>query len=187
MPGSTWNGRSQPAGDPDRPALVARPRVYLRDPEGFHQMLRPACHRCTARYGIPEPVACHLPPHRRAWRRHRLWIGPAARTRANQLDISQLPEILRAAPPPRPAVLPPVAASGHRRHRRHPQHPLGPPRRGLDPAPAAAPPSVQRRYLASGRTRRHPRPAMPRSRPPGHRDRDLPRRHPARHTQLPGA
>jgi hypothetical protein len=57
------------------------PRVYLRDPEGFRQMLRPAC---------------HLPPHRTVCRRHRLWIGPAARAHAGQLDVSQQPEILRA-------------------------------------------------------------------------------------------
>ena len=72
------------------------PRHYLHDPEGFRQMLRPACHRCTARYGIAEPVACHLPPHRTVCRRRRLWTGPAARTHAGQLDISPLPEILRA-------------------------------------------------------------------------------------------
>ena len=71
------------------------PRVYLRDPEGFHQMLRPACRRCTARLGITGPVACHLPPHQTVCRRHRLWTGPAARTHAGQLDISRLPEILR--------------------------------------------------------------------------------------------
>jgi hypothetical protein len=59
-------------------------------------MLHPACHRCTARYGITEPVACHLPPHRTVCRRHRLWIGPAARSHASQLDIGQLPEIPRA-------------------------------------------------------------------------------------------
>jgi hypothetical protein len=72
------------------------PRVYLRDPEGFRQMLRPACHRCTARRGITEPVACYLPPHLTVCRRHRLWIGPSARTPAGQLDISQLPEVLHA-------------------------------------------------------------------------------------------
>jgi hypothetical protein len=72
------------------------PRIYLRDPEGFHRMLRPACRRCTARYGIARPVACHLPPHLTVCRRHRLWIGPSARTHAEQLDISPLPEILRA-------------------------------------------------------------------------------------------
>jgi hypothetical protein len=82
-------------------ARVARlwwpdPRVYLRDPEGFRQMLRPACHRCTARYGITEPVACHLPPHQTVCRRHRLWTGPAARSHAGQLDISPFPEVLRA-------------------------------------------------------------------------------------------
>jgi hypothetical protein len=72
------------------------PRVYLRDPEGFRQLLRPACRRCTARYGITEPVACHLPPHRTVCRRHRLWTGPAARSHAGQLDISPFPEVLRA-------------------------------------------------------------------------------------------
>jgi hypothetical protein len=72
------------------------PRVYLRDPEGFHQMLRPACRRCTARRGIAGPVACYLPPHLTVRRRHRLWIGPSARSHADQLDVSQLPEILRA-------------------------------------------------------------------------------------------
>ena len=50
--------------------------VYLRDIAGFHQMLRPACRRCAARYGITEPVACHLPPHQTVCRRHRLWTGP---------------------------------------------------------------------------------------------------------------
>jgi hypothetical protein len=72
------------------------PGVYLRDPEGFRRMLRPACHRCTARYGITEPIACHLPPHQTVCRRHRLWIGPAARTHASQLDLTPFPEVLRA-------------------------------------------------------------------------------------------
>jgi len=72
------------------------PRVYLGDPEGFRRMLRPACRRCTARVGITEPVACHLPPHQTVCRRHRLWIGPAARSHAAQLDVSQLPEVLYA-------------------------------------------------------------------------------------------
>jgi hypothetical protein len=69
---------------------------YLRDPAGFHQLLRPACRRCTARRGITGPVACRLPAHQVVCRRHRLWTGPAARTHAGQLDVSQLPEILRA-------------------------------------------------------------------------------------------
>jgi hypothetical protein len=72
------------------------PRVYLRDPEGFRQMLRPACRRCTARLSIAGPVACHLPPHRTVCRRHRLWTGPSARSHDGQLNVSQLPEILRA-------------------------------------------------------------------------------------------
>ena len=77
-------------------ARVARlywpdPRIYLRDPEGFRRMLRPACRRCTARYGITGPVACFLPPHRTVCRRHRLWTGPAARNHAGQLDVSPSP------------------------------------------------------------------------------------------------
>jgi hypothetical protein len=72
------------------------PRVYLRDPEGFHQMLRPACRRCTARYGITGPVACYLPPHQTVCRRHRLWTGPAASTHAGQLDVGPFPEVFRA-------------------------------------------------------------------------------------------
>jgi hypothetical protein len=59
-------------------------------------MLRPACRRCTARRAITRPVACHLPPHLTICRRHQLWTGPSARTHAGQLDISPLPEILRA-------------------------------------------------------------------------------------------
>ena len=72
------------------------PGLYLRDPERFGQLLRPACRRCTARRGIAGPVACRLPPHQTVCRRHRLWIGPAARTHAGQLDVSPFPEILRA-------------------------------------------------------------------------------------------
>jgi hypothetical protein len=62
------------------------------------QLPRPpsACRRCTARRGIAGPVACRLPPHLTVCRRHRLWTGPAARTHAGQLDVSQLPEILHA-------------------------------------------------------------------------------------------
>jgi hypothetical protein len=69
---------------------------YLRDPDGFGRMLRPACRRCTARRGIAGPVACRLPPHLTVCRRHRVWIGPSARTHADQLDVSPFPEILRA-------------------------------------------------------------------------------------------
>ena len=70
--------------------------LYLRDPDGFRQLLRPACRRCTARRGITGTVACRLPPHQTLCRRHRLWTGPAARTHAAQLDIGQLPGILQA-------------------------------------------------------------------------------------------
>jgi len=70
--------------------------LYLRDPDGFRQLLRPACRRCTARRGITAPIACRLPPHQTVCRRHRLWTGLAARTHAAQLDIGPLPEILQA-------------------------------------------------------------------------------------------
>jgi hypothetical protein len=72
------------------------PGEYLRDPDRFGRMLRPACRRCTARRGITGPVTCRLPPHLTVCRRHRLWIGPAARTPAGQLDVSPFPEIFRA-------------------------------------------------------------------------------------------
>jgi len=108
--------------------------LYLRDPDGFRQLLRPACRRCTARRGITAPIACRLPPHQTVCRRHRLWTGPAARTHAAQLDIGPLPEILQAqrrhlaqlhttrgrtsrppsAPPPRPSTRPSAAAPGSR-------------------------------------------------------------------------
>jgi hypothetical protein len=72
------------------------PGDYLRDPDGFRQLLRPACRRCTARRGIAGPIACRLLSHQTVCHRHRLWTGPAARTHAGQLDISPFPEILRA-------------------------------------------------------------------------------------------
>jgi hypothetical protein len=72
------------------------PGDYLRDPDAFRRMLRSACRRCTARRGIAGPVACRLPTHLTVCRRHRLWIGPAARSHAGQLDVSPFPEILRA-------------------------------------------------------------------------------------------
>jgi hypothetical protein len=72
------------------------PGLYLRDPGRFGQLMRPACRRCTARLGIAGPVACRLPPHLTVCRRHRLWIGPSARSHDGQLDVSPFPEILRA-------------------------------------------------------------------------------------------
>lgn len=72
------------------------PGDYLRNPERFGQLLRPACRRCTARRGVAGPIACRLPPHVTVCRRHRVWIGPSARTHAGQLDVSPFPEILQA-------------------------------------------------------------------------------------------
>ena len=85
---SRWPGSAGSAGP--------TPTTYLRDIEGFHQTLRPACRRCTARYGITAPVPCQLPPHQAVCRRHRLWTGPSARSHDSQLDVSPFPEILRA-------------------------------------------------------------------------------------------
>jgi hypothetical protein len=98
------SGQGTPGRDRRSPGLRtgssrsagSRAGLYLRDPGGFRQLLRPACRRCTARLGITGPIACRLPPHQTLCRRHRLWTGPAARTHAAQLDISQLPEILQA-------------------------------------------------------------------------------------------
>jgi len=132
--------QERPAAAAAQPlARIARPSgddadLYLRDPDGFRQLLRPACRRCTARRGITAPIACRLPPHQTVCRRHRLWTGPAARTHAAQLDIGPLPEILQAqrrhlaqlhttrgrtsrppsAPPPRPSTRPSAAAPGSR-------------------------------------------------------------------------
>jgi hypothetical protein len=167
------------------------PRVYLRDPEGFHRMLRPACHRCTAGRGIAGPVACYLPSHRTVCRRHRLWTGPTARTIDGQLDLSHLPGILRA----------------HRRHRhlvRACDHLPWQPGDALREAIGAirraiaigtwTPQQRQRlRQLApatwqqalDGALAACPGPARRQPRPLSHRDRDLPRRRLARRADPP--
>jgi hypothetical protein len=167
------------------------PGVYLPDPEGVRRRLRPACRRCTARYGITEPVACYLPPHQAVCRRHRLWTGPAARTCAGQLDISPFPEIGRA----------------QRRHLALVHHH---PWWHVDTAIQVATRAIyhalragtwmpgqrrRRRQLAPGtwhqalarRARRPPQPARRRPRPPRRRDRALPRRRLARRAQPPDA
>lgn len=98
---------------------------YLRDPDGFRKMLRPACRRCTARRGITGPVACHLPPHLTVCRRRRLWTGPAARSHAGQLDVSPARQDDGPGhPPPRSRYTPP------RRLARRMQPPC--PQRSLD-------------------------------------------------------
>jgi hypothetical protein len=72
------------------------PSYNLRDIEGFHRTLRPACRRCTARHGITGPIPCRLPPHQALCRRHQLWTGPSARSHDSQLDVIPFPEIGRA-------------------------------------------------------------------------------------------
>ena len=70
------------------------PGDYLRDPErippdaapGLPPLHSPPRHRRASR----------LPPHLTICRRHRLWIGPSARTPSGQLDVSPFPEIFRA-------------------------------------------------------------------------------------------
>jgi len=163
------------------------PGDYLRDPEGFRQLLRPACRRCTARRGIVGPVACRLPPHLTVCRRHRLWIGPSARTPRRPLDVSPLPEILHASVATSPSSPPPVAGSRRRHQRRRAHHPQRPPRRRLDPGPAAAPAPARPRHLATGRAQGRSRPARQPLRRTRHRDRDLPGHRPARRAQPPGA
>jgi hypothetical protein len=93
---------------------------YLRDPDRFGQLLRPACRRCTARLGIAGPVACRLPPHLTICRRHRLWIGPAARTHAGAATLPSCATTSGrtwtplSAPLPVPSTRPCAPASGYR-------------------------------------------------------------------------
>ena len=58
--------------------------------------VRPACRRCAARRGILGPVPCRMPPDMVVCRRHQLWIGRAARTINQQLDVAEFPEVLQA-------------------------------------------------------------------------------------------
>ena len=164
--------------------------LYLRDPDGFRQLLRPACRRCTARRGITGPIACRLPPHQTLCRRHRLWTGPAARTHAAQLDARQFPVILKA----------------QRRHLAQLHHP---PWQDVEATISAATQAIYQalrdgtwipgqrqrlRQLAPGTWEQAlagvsgpPRPTRRRPRPLRRRDRDIPRRRVARRAQPPGA
>ena len=143
---------------------------------------RPAA-AAPARYGIAEPVACHLPPHLTVCRRHRLRVGPSARTHAGQLDVSQLPEI-------------------HRAQRRHLAQLRHHPWWLVDTAISDATHTIHRtfrsgawtpqqrqrlRQLSPGRARRPAQLARQRPQPPRHRDRHIPRRRQACRAQPPSA
>ncbi|WP_052230111.1 TniQ family protein [Streptomyces sp. CT34] len=52
-----------------------------------------ACHRCTARLGIREPVPVHLPIHHKVCTRHGIWLSDLGEP---HLDLSICPEITAA-------------------------------------------------------------------------------------------
>lgn len=52
-----------------------------------------ACHRCTARLGIREPVPVHLPIHHKVCTRHGIWLSDLGEP---HLDLSICPEITTA-------------------------------------------------------------------------------------------
>lgn len=75
-------------GPDDRDAVGQR--------QAYGHGLRPACRRCAARHGLLDPVPARLPDHYMICRRHRLWIGPGVRTPAGQLDLANIPELVRS-------------------------------------------------------------------------------------------
>jgi hypothetical protein len=52
-----------------------------------------ACHRCTARRGIREPVPVRIPAHHRLCTRHNAWLGDADQP---SLDLAACPDIVIA-------------------------------------------------------------------------------------------
>ena len=52
-----------------------------------------ACHRCTARRGIGQPVPVHLPAHYKLCTRHGIWLSDAG---LPHLDLAACPEIIAA-------------------------------------------------------------------------------------------
>ncbi|MEU3991746.1 TniQ family protein [Streptomyces platensis] len=52
-----------------------------------------ACHRCTARLGIRQPVPVHLPIHHKVCTRHGIWLSDLGEP---HLDVSICPEITAA-------------------------------------------------------------------------------------------
>lgn len=62
---------------------------------GAHNPVRAttACHRCTARRGIGQPVPVHLPAHYKVCTRHGIWLSDAGQP---HLDLATCPEIIAA-------------------------------------------------------------------------------------------
>jgi hypothetical protein len=52
-----------------------------------------ACHRCTARRGIGQPVPVHLPAYHQVCTRHGIWLSDAGQP---HLDLAACPEIIAA-------------------------------------------------------------------------------------------
>lgn len=85
------------SGQPEQ-VIQARLCRLAGDPAALNQKLhRPLCQRCMAAKGIHEPVFCYLPPQVTVCCRHRRWIGPPAHTVADQVDLQDRPQVLRAA------------------------------------------------------------------------------------------
>ncbi len=57
---------------------------------------RPVCRRCTHAAGITMTVTCWTTHDRNVCLRHRLWIGNGIANADEQVDISRLPDTLRA-------------------------------------------------------------------------------------------
>ncbi|WP_330827986.1 hypothetical protein [Streptomyces sp. BE230] len=75
----------------DPPGAIGRPRSAPHT-----AIQRPACRRCTHAAGITRTVTCWTAHDRNVRLRHRLWIGNGIANADEQVDISRLPDTLRA-------------------------------------------------------------------------------------------
>ncbi|MEU9290227.1 TniQ family protein [Streptomyces sp. NPDC048275] len=75
----------------DKPGAIGRPRSALHT-----AIQRPACRRCTHAAGITMTVTCWTTHDRNVCLRHRLWIGNGIANADEQVDISRLPDTIRA-------------------------------------------------------------------------------------------
>ncbi|MFF3334980.1 TniQ family protein [Streptomyces sp. NPDC002888] len=75
----------------DSSGTIGRPRSTLHT-----AIQRPACRRCTSAAGITSPVTCWTTHDRNVCVRHRLWIGDGVTRIDEQVDISRLPDTLKA-------------------------------------------------------------------------------------------